>query len=131
MNFCSFVVRRVFFKSVPITALTQRKKPVTTSLQELLDQKNKLERQISELQNSKRGEAIATIKALMAGQGLTVADLSATASSTRRAVKTTGKKVAAKYRDPQTGATWTGRGLKPKWMAEAIANGKQVTDFAI
>jgi DNA-binding protein H-NS len=104
---------------------------MATSLQELLDQKIKLERQISELQNSKRGEAITAVKALMAEHGLTVADLSATGSSASKAVKTSGKKVAAKYRDPETGVTWTGRGLKPKWMAQAIANGKQVTDFAI
>lgn len=26
-------------------------------------------------------------------------------------------KVAAKYRDPDTGATWTGRGIAPKWIA--------------
>jgi DNA-binding protein H-NS len=104
---------------------------MATSLQELLDQKKTLERQISELQNSKRSEAIAAIRALMAEHGLTVADISATPSSARKAAKTSGKKVAAKYRDPATGATWTGRGLKPKWLAEAIANGKQVTDFAI
>ena len=115
------------FKSLPPT---QRKKPMATSLQELLDQKSKLECQISELQNSKRGEAIAAIKTLMAEHGLAIADVAAPASSARKAPKTTGK-VSPKYRDPTTGATWTGRGLKPKWMAEAIANGKQATDFAI
>lgn len=26
-------------------------------------------------------------------------------------------KVAPKYRDPDTGATWTGRGIAPKWIA--------------
>lgn len=103
---------------------------MATSLQELLEQKNKLERQISELQNSKRGEAIAAIRALMAEHGLTAADLDAKEPAARKAAKPTGK-VAPKYRDPATGATWTGRGLKPKWMAEAVANGKQVTDFAI
>ena len=28
-----------------------------------------------------------------------------------------GTKVAAKYRDPTTGKTWTGRGVAPKWIA--------------
>lgn len=27
------------------------------------------------------------------------------------------KKVAAKYRDPDTGATWSGRGKPPQWIA--------------
>jgi DNA-binding protein H-NS len=40
-------------------------------------------------------------------------------------------KVAAKYRDPASGKTWSGRGLKPRWLSEAIAAGKQLTDFSI
>lgn len=39
--------------------------------------------------------------------------------------------VAPKYRDAATGATWTGRGKQPKWLAAAIANGKQLQDFKI
>jgi DNA-binding protein H-NS len=42
-----------------------------------------------------------------------------------------GAKVAAKYRDPVSGATWTGRGLEPKWMKRALAAGKSRADFAI
>jgi DNA-binding protein H-NS len=34
----------------------------------------------------------------------------------RSAVK--GSKVAAKYRDPATGATWTGRGKAPRWIQD-------------
>jgi hypothetical protein len=35
--------------------------------------------------------------------------------------KTVGKKSAAavKYRDPKTGATWTGHGRAPSWIASA------------
>ncbi len=102
-----------------------------TALQELLDQKRRLERQIHELQNTKRGEAIAAVKALMVEHGLTSADLTPTSSSSRKGSKTSGSKVAAKYRDPVTGSTWSGRGLKPRWIAEAIASGKQASDFSI
>lgn len=41
-----------------------------------------------------------------------------------------GKKVAPKYRGPN-GETWTGRGLKPRWMAAALKGGKKVEDFLI
>ena len=41
------------------------------------------------------------------------------------------KKVAAKYRDPASGNTWTGRGLQPKWVQAAVAAGKKLEDFAI
>jgi DNA-binding protein H-NS len=39
--------------------------------------------------------------------------------------------VAPKYRDSATGATWTGRGKQPKWLASALASGKKIDDFKI
>ena len=44
---------------------------------------------------------------------------------------TQGTKVAAKYRHPETGQTWSGRGILPKWMTEEIAKGRKREDFAI
>ena len=40
-------------------------------------------------------------------------------------------KVAVKYRNSATGESWTGRGLKPKWMTAAIAGGAKAEDFAV
>jgi DNA-binding protein H-NS len=39
--------------------------------------------------------------------------------------------VAPKYRHPQTGETWAGRGLKPRWLTAAIKSGKSLEAFAI
>lgn len=39
--------------------------------------------------------------------------------------------VAPKYRDATTGATWTGRGKQPKWLAAALKGGKKLEDFKI
>ena len=39
--------------------------------------------------------------------------------------------VAPKYRDPETGATWAGRGLKPRWLTAAMKSGKSLEHFAI
>jgi DNA-binding protein H-NS len=39
--------------------------------------------------------------------------------------------VAPKYRDPETGTTWAGRGLKPRWLTAAMKSGKSVESFAI
>jgi DNA-binding protein H-NS len=39
--------------------------------------------------------------------------------------------VAAKYRDPVSGSTWSGRGIQPKWMKSALAEGKNKDDFLI
>ena len=44
--------------------------------------------------------------------------------------KLKGKKVAPKYRGPK-GATWAGRGLKPKWLVSALKKGKKLESFAI
>ena len=39
--------------------------------------------------------------------------------------------VAPKYRDAATGATWTGRGKQPKWLAAALKGGQKLEDFKI
>jgi DNA-binding protein H-NS len=107
--------------------------PMTkNALSDLLAQKAALEQQIADVQREQRSEAIGKVKALMAEYGLTVADISSksVATPTKRAGGPTGK-VAAKYRNPATGDTWSGRGLKPKWLSAALADGKALTDFTI
>ena len=43
-----------------------------------------------------------------------------------------GRKVAAKYRNPNNRAeTWAGRGAMPRWLAAEIKQGKNREDFAI
>jgi DNA-binding protein H-NS len=40
--------------------------------------------------------------------------------------------VAPKYRNPDNPSeTWAGRGLKPRWLAEAIKAGKKIEHFSI
>jgi DNA-binding protein H-NS len=40
-------------------------------------------------------------------------------------------KAAPKYRDPASGVTWSGRGMTPRWLAAAIAQGQSREDFLI
>lgn len=103
-----------------------------TTLQELLDQQVALNQRIPAVRTAKRARAIADVRTLMAQHGLTAAHVSGVLwAQDKGASKTACMKVAAKYRDPITGARWTGRGLKPKWMAEAVPSGKTPSDFAI
>ena len=97
------------------------------SLQDLLDRKAALEREIETTRRQEKTEAIAKVKALMSQYGLTPADL-----SPKGAAKTGGKgsKVAVKYRNKATGDTWSGRGLQPKWLKAALAAGRKIEDFA-
>lgn len=111
-----------------------------SNYQELLAQKAALEKQAADLEKqlhdarrTERAGVIAQIKSLLAEHGLTVADLGlkpGKAASTGGSASA-GRKVAPKYRNAQTGETWTGRGLQPKWVQAAIASGKKLEDFAI
>ncbi len=41
------------------------------------------------------------------------------------------QRVPAKYRCPQTGSTWSGRGLKPQWLRVAMEGGRPLSDFLV
>ena len=41
-----------------------------------------------------------------------------------------GRKVPPKYRSPD-GETWAARGVKPRWMVEALKKGKKIESFLI
>ena len=48
----------------------------------------------------------------------------------RAYTKRNGKKVAAKYRGPN-GETWSGRGMKPRWLMAELKTGKKIESYAI
>jgi DNA-binding protein H-NS len=102
------------------------------TLQELMSQKEALDRQIEETKKQERGDAIEKVRALMAEYGLTVADLGPRASAGKaKKAKSGGGKVAAKYRNASTGESWSGRGLQPRWLKAALASGRKLSDFAV
>ena len=99
------------------------------SLQDLLAQKEALDREIESTKKKERGDAIEKIRALMAEYGLNAGDLAPRAAQKVKAG--TGKKVAAKYRNTATGETWSGRGLQPKWLKAALASGRKISEFTV
>jgi DNA-binding protein H-NS len=104
---------------------------MSSQLQTLLAKRAELEQQIAEMQREERSSALVQVKALMAQHGLTAADLGPTRGLGAIPKTRSGSKVAPKYRDPATGQTWTGRGLHPIWLKQALAGGAQLSDFAI
>ena len=102
---------------------------MSESLNDLLAKKAELDSKIEHLRKSARSDAIAQVKQIMADNGLTVEDI--TSGKVRAASAAKGGKIAPKYRNSETGETWTGRGLKPKWIENAIASGKKLEDFLI
>jgi DNA-binding protein H-NS len=100
------------------------------SLQDLLDRKAALEKEIEATRKQERAEAIAKVKALMSQYGLTLADVTGK-GATKTSAPAKGGKVAVKYRNAATGDTWSGRGLQPKWLKAALAAGRKIDEFAV
>lgn len=101
-----------------------------SNLDELLKQRKELDDQIKQVQQAERSEAIRTIRELVVKYDLDlVKDLGNVRKSTSSSAK--GSTVAIKYRNNETGDTWTGRGLQPKWVQAAVAAGKKLEDFAV
>ena len=86
-----------------------------STYQELQEQIARFKEEAAAARKLEVQEAITAIHEKMAQYDLTVADLGL---STEKSSKTkSGKaKAIAKYRDPATGKTWSGRGRAPLWL---------------
>ena len=80
---------------------------------ELLAQRAALEQQIEEIRAVEREGLIDEILEKMALFEITPGDLGKTDG---RATRPKRGPVEVKYRDPETGTTWSGRGRAPRWM---------------
>lgn len=88
----------------------------------LLQQKAELEAKIAEAHKAELAHAVKQARELVAQYDLTPDDVFG-----GKKASTSGRStVAPKYRDPATGATWTGRGKPPKWI-----DGQDRAAFAI
>lgn len=98
----------------------------TPTLKELIAQREALDKQIAETRKNQVQSAIDQIHALMVENELKPEDIFPNASPKPSKAKKPAVKVLPKYRDPATGATWTGRGKSPKWL-----DGKVRANFLI
>ncbi|MBN3776908.1 H-NS histone family protein [Burkholderia sp. Ac-20345] len=78
---------------------------------DLLAQHAALEKQIEEVRNKERGDAINTIRQLMQEYEISTVDL--VVKKTRKA----RSPVTQKYKDPNSDKTWSGMGKPPAWIA--------------
>ena len=95
---------------------------------ELQEKIAELQQQAEDLRRTERSTAIGEIKTRMAELGLTIEDL---AGVSAKKIRRSSGSVAAKYYDPSTGKSWSGRGRTPTWLVNAEANGRSRTDFAV
>ncbi|RZL49814.1 MAG: H-NS histone family protein [Variovorax sp.] len=109
---------------------------INSQIQKSEEQIAQLRKQADELRNRERSGVIDDIRKKISEYGLTAADLKLSAGRTGAATGskrnvTAAPKSAAKYRS-EAGETWSGgRGRKPRWVTEALAAGKSLSDFEI
>jgi DNA-binding protein H-NS len=105
---------------------------------ELQKQIAALQREAEALKSEERRGVIERMKEAIGVYDITADELGLTARGRKRPIarKISTKKGAAKssgsaapYADIQ-GNTWGGRGPRPKWLKDALANGAQLEQFA-
>ncbi|MHA6832438.1 H-NS histone family protein [Ralstonia pseudosolanacearum] len=82
---------------------------------ELLAQKAKLDEQLESARQKELNEVTERVRQVVQEYGLTAEDIGLAPKRSKRGPKST---VAPKYRDPKTGATWSGRGRAPAWIGK-------------
>lgn len=98
--------------------------------QELKSKAGEILKQAEKIRKKEVRTVIAEIRTMMSAYDLTVDDLQPKAQRTRaakaapgksRKPKSTARRAVGKpkYRNPETGATWTGRGKPPNWIKDA------------
>ena len=114
----------------------------TQSLKTIESQIRKLQARAQTMRERDRKPVIAAIVKQMKAHEISLDEIgeafgkrraprTATKVASTRASKTARKPVAPKFRDPESGATWSGRGRTPRWIVEAEQSGKDRSSFAI
>jgi DNA-binding protein H-NS len=85
-----------------------------------------LKAQAEQVRREERQQAIDMAKTMISTYDITARDLGLDKAPKVKTGPKPGNKVSPKYRDPQSGATWSGRGKTPRWI-----NGADRSQYAI
>lgn len=97
------------------------------SYKDLVNLKERVSAAIVARQAAEKVELKRKVEEMMHQSGFDVSELFG-----GRGGRKSGGKVAAKYRNPKDHSqTWTGRGRKPRWIADALAKGQKIENFLI
>ena len=94
------------------------------NIEEIDNEIEELKNKRTELLKTQRVHQLAEVKKLIAQYSFTIKELG---------IKTTRKtKPKPKYKNPQNDKeTWSGRGIKPKWVVEYLSTGKTLDEILI
>lgn len=88
--------------------------------------------EVKKVQADKLQGARAEIERIARDAGVSVAELMSQAGAKLAKPASTRPPVAAKYRNTADASqTWTGRGKRPRWLADAIAGGAALDSYLI
>jgi DNA-binding protein H-NS len=106
-----------------------------TTLEQIQARLKKLQARADAMIAKQSSEVLNKIRDLMSEHGLTTADIDAHVVGKKRGPKAGAKAAPAKagnslmkYRDPKSGATWSGRGRAPAWIANVKDRSKFMVD---
>jgi len=97
------------------------------TLVELKSLLNEIPTEIKRREKDEKAKALKDLEALATERGFTLAEL--VGAATEKKIRAP---IAAKYRNPKdSSVTWSGRGIKPKWVTAFIAAGGTLDQLAI
>lgn len=85
---------------------------------ELLEERKVLDERIALMRREAVQNAVRQAREIIDTYELTETDVFGRGATRNVASSSEKRSVAPKYRDPQTGQTWTGRGKPPRWIAD-------------
>ncbi len=111
---------------------------MTKTYSQIQKQIESLQREAEKLKRQEVDGVIQRIKEAIEAYGLTARDLGLTSAAARtrgtparRGRRKSGRAAGTvKFRD-EAGNVWGGRGPRPQWLRDALASGKQLSDFAV
>ena len=110
------------------------------TLAQINQQIESLQKEADQVRAGEVAGVVERIKVAISSYGLTPQDLFGTTGKAATKVKKTRPKTGVKvkkspapvkYRDKETGKTWTGNGKRPGWFVKASEGGMKAEDMAV
>lgn len=105
------------------------------SIDEMLDLRESIDSRLADLAKEELAamerRAAVLSKFTKASKGKKRGPKPAAKTPAQRTSKLKGVKAPAKFRDPETGNSWSGRGLTPVWLRNYEASGGKREDLAV
>lgn len=104
----------------------------TQTFEELQAQIAELQARADEIFKAEKNDAVATVRSLIEKFSITAkeAGFEAAAAATGKQHKVR-KPAEPKFKNPQTGETWSGRGRMPTWLVAAQNEGRNLDEFKL